>query len=496
MLLLTVIISALIVSLFPAGETVSDAEALLLDGKYEKAAKTVSDALDRAVSDSDTTEMIKALCIQAEMALDMGMDEKAVDCYNRCLDLSGFGEPMFMLSSSLYNIANIYYQNGEYDQAEKYISRSISMDSVRSSDSVLALKYLLAAMIMYDKGDYVKSVELSETGRRMAAGRLNYNLIGRLIFIETLCREKLCGDAPDWADIERGYRESLDNLEKTLSGFHYGTVNPYRGEVLYHLGLAVSAQGKDGKPYLEEALRNSRMFQKMRGVNPMVEYESCIALSRILEDEGDREGAAEYKSRTDSLSFIPYLKKLSTDLSLSQMEFIRREKDMEIELRKKENLRIIIATSVLVCVLIVILLMYRRLFRQKRAIEEKNGQLVKLVLQKDRLMKMVDESTASPVETKGFEKIVSDAVPLPQIKLSKRELQVLDLCCKGMISKEIADALHISTRTVDNHKSNIFRKLGINTTAELIAFSYKSGLVGRRESVRTPRRPSGDLTGR
>lgn len=42
------------------------------------------------------------------------------------------------------------------------------------------------------------------------------------------------------------------------------------------------------------------------------------------------------------------------------------------------------------------------------------------------------------------------------------------LCSEGLQSKEIASRLNISKRTVETHKNNIFRKLGINSTAELI----------------------------
>lgn len=56
-------------------------------------------------------------------------------------------------------------------------------------------------------------------------------------------------------------------------------------------------------------------------------------------------------------------------------------------------------------------------------------------------------------------------------KLTERELQVVRLCKEGLLSKEIADTLHISSRTVDNHKSNIFRKLGIRNVLELVRYA-------------------------
>ena len=46
-----------------------------------------------------------------------------------------------------------------------------------------------------------------------------------------------------------------------------------------------------------------------------------------------------------------------------------------------------------------------------------------------------------------------------------------------MMSKEIAEKLCISARTVEGHKFNIFRKMGISNTAELIKYSIKNGIV-------------------
>jgi DNA-binding NarL/FixJ family response regulator len=61
--------------------------------------------------------------------------------------------------------------------------------------------------------------------------------------------------------------------------------------------------------------------------------------------------------------------------------------------------------------------------------------------------------------------------------LTRREIQVLKLVCNGMTNNQIADGLYISIRTVNTHKSNIMQKLKLKTTADLVKFGYKSGLV-------------------
>ncbi len=56
--------------------------------------------------------------------------------------------------------------------------------------------------------------------------------------------------------------------------------------------------------------------------------------------------------------------------------------------------------------------------------------------------------------------------------LSEREMQIALECCKGKTAKTIAEELGISKRTVDSHKSNIYRKLGITNNVELINKLY------------------------
>ena len=51
------------------------------------------------------------------------------------------------------------------------------------------------------------------------------------------------------------------------------------------------------------------------------------------------------------------------------------------------------------------------------------------------------------------------------------------LCAQGYSVKIIADELNISTRTVENHKNNIFKKMGFNSTGELIHYAFEKGIV-------------------
>jgi DNA-binding NarL/FixJ family response regulator len=61
--------------------------------------------------------------------------------------------------------------------------------------------------------------------------------------------------------------------------------------------------------------------------------------------------------------------------------------------------------------------------------------------------------------------------------LSDREREVMKLLCEGHPNREIASLLHISPRTVDSHRANIMKKLGVQSNAELAQMAMKAGLV-------------------
>lgn len=61
--------------------------------------------------------------------------------------------------------------------------------------------------------------------------------------------------------------------------------------------------------------------------------------------------------------------------------------------------------------------------------------------------------------------------------LSAREIEIIQLCAKGMSAQQIADRLGLSRRTVEVHKSHIFEKLDLNTTTDLVKYAYDARLV-------------------
>lgn len=62
-------------------------------------------------------------------------------------------------------------------------------------------------------------------------------------------------------------------------------------------------------------------------------------------------------------------------------------------------------------------------------------------------------------------------------ELSRRELEIVQLLCEGLSSKGIAQRLHISAKTVENHRYNIYRKCEVEGIAGLIRHAIQTGMV-------------------
>lgn len=64
-----------------------------------------------------------------------------------------------------------------------------------------------------------------------------------------------------------------------------------------------------------------------------------------------------------------------------------------------------------------------------------------------------------------------------QVKLTKREVEVLSLVIEGKSSKEVADQLYVSKRTVDFHLANIYSKLSVTNRLQAFREATRRGLL-------------------
>jgi DNA-binding NarL/FixJ family response regulator len=61
--------------------------------------------------------------------------------------------------------------------------------------------------------------------------------------------------------------------------------------------------------------------------------------------------------------------------------------------------------------------------------------------------------------------------------LSEREREIFQLIAEGHSNKEIADLLSISVATVETHRAHILQKLDVHSTAQLVLYAVRRGVV-------------------
>jgi DNA-binding CsgD family transcriptional regulator len=96
-----------------------------------------------------------------------------------------------------------------------------------------------------------------------------------------------------------------------------------------------------------------------------------------------------------------------------------------------------------------------------------------------------ESNESSAVTGIVFPQIVDEAAQLakwqsherPTERLTPRETEVFQLIARGLPDKEIAAALHLSVRTVQNHAAQVRRKLGIGSRTALVRFALRAPLA-------------------
>jgi DNA-binding NarL/FixJ family response regulator len=71
----------------------------------------------------------------------------------------------------------------------------------------------------------------------------------------------------------------------------------------------------------------------------------------------------------------------------------------------------------------------------------------------------------------------ASGTPSPQSRLTAREREILKLVAEGSSTRQIASRLELSVKTVDNHRTNLMRKLDVHNVAGLTRHAIEAGLI-------------------
>jgi len=81
------------------------------------------------------------------------------------------------------------------------------------------------------------------------------------------------------------------------------------------------------------------------------------------------------------------------------------------------------------------------------------------------------------VERSLIREWMSDDFTGPDEPLSPREQEVLKLIAEAYTNKRIAETLHVAEKTVESHRANLLRKLGMRDRVELVRYAIRRGLT-------------------
>lgn len=80
-------------------------------------------------------------------------------------------------------------------------------------------------------------------------------------------------------------------------------------------------------------------------------------------------------------------------------------------------------------------------------------------------------------ESINVDDVEFDKLSCDPISISEREVEVIALIAEGYTNGQIAEKLFISNHTVNTHRKNIMKKLGVNNTAGIVMYAAKTNLV-------------------
>ncbi len=223
-------------------------------------------------------------------------------------------------------------------------------------------------------------------------------------------------------------------------------------------------------------------------------------LTMLRAQEGNVEGMAN--AHQQYVYTMEHYMKQKADDKLQEMESRYGSALKEIRIRNLKSQRTILAVALvlLLAMIAVVLNLNRKLKNESRTKEQLLGFISKDLTNPEfnqqvsstlrELSRLDDDgirarckelfASAGNVSEEVFDHVV-DLIHERQkfqkkFALSKRELEILHLCGEGLTSSQIAERLAISVHTVNNHKQNIYSKMGVGNNAEMLHAASEAGL--------------------
>lgn len=415
----------------------------------------ITDALEADTGD----QVLRADCLSMASALARlrGDLAGAIQYAEECLEIDRASGNQENISSSLNNIAGLYLTYGDPETSLNYIDEAIEVEEPLGRSAYLAVRYGVASEIYLKLGELPSALEFADKA-------LQLDLEGERVEKIAVRRSQKAAvlmEMGDYAEAEVQLKMALPVFEEYNSLNSLAITYAQLGEIAairYDTAAASEAFGKSVS--VSRSIRH--IYMESRALKGLYNLYKDTYPSKALES----------LERVLEIEMQIHDQKATEMMQSFDVKYETLKKEHTISLQKQtirtRNVVLILLTALLVLSCILTFLKAKA----AKAMEQKNAILVKANLDKDRLLSLSRHNVPDEVKQE-INAIVSEVGSMPQINLTKRELQIAELCSQGMLNKEIAAQLGISQRTVETHKNNLFRKLGINNTVELMRYMQK-----------------------
>lgn len=430
---------------------------LMSDWAYNVSLLDLSEHLITHALNFDIRDMgLRADChsLASAVARLRGDLSDAIEHAEACLLIDREMRDQKNISSSLNNVAGLYLTYGDAQTARKYIEEAISIEQRLDRNPYLAIRYGMASEIYLKLDDLSKALTYADKALQLDSldGRIDKLAVRRSQKGAVLMAMNKYHEAETELKMALPVFKKVNNLNSlAITYAQLGEIAAERGNIsAADAAFNESIRIADGIKhiYIESRARKGlyRIYKESSPAKALRNLERYIEISNQIHDEKVTEMMQSFNVRYETL---------------------KKENTIRLQEQKIKTRSIILLCLFILFILAGILAYVKAM--AVRTMQEKNAILVKANLDKDRLLTLAKRNVPNEV-SKEIVSIVSDVESMPNIKLTKREVQIAELCAQGKLNKEIAVELGISQRTVETHKNNLFRKLGINNTVELMRY--------------------------
>ena len=429
-------------------------------------------------------------------------------------------DSIFWFSDTYNGLAYAYFRLGNFDKAIDYGQKELECDyQIGDSARISTALSIMASIVAYqrryaDAEHYMRSSVDYAVANDSLILASRYSVLGEILSLQNKHDEA---------------------IEYILQAYKIDSIGNRAGKVavrLSQLGAAYMQSGdyKKAETCLAQATEKLKAIgnNTSLSINLIAQTKNYMALGRNADAEKAAaeclqitEQIGQRKTKLDALRFLAalrnspqlyrqtlslsdslYNEQISQQIADFEVRYATAEKEREIAQQQVTIERQQSALIVLVIVLTAIFIASVLVFiirRMRRDIEHTEKLARELFVSGTRKVaaaeKTADEPKqaaaepapgvqtviAEPASATAAQSPIPDAGPVensePDVQLSPREIEIVAASCQGKLSKEIADEFGISKKTVDNHKSAIYQKLGVCNNTELILFAVKHGIV-------------------